>query len=347
MLGVALLAVALLALTLCRDDRSNPAITIGAFNFPESAILSNIYGGALRDSGFAVKFRTNLGSREIVGPALQDGSIDVYLGYAATDLEFWNDNAGQATSDVVETLSRLNDVLQPRSLLALDPAQAVNQNTFAVMQATADRLRITKLSDLTPLASQLTLGGPPECPTRPFCAKGLETRYGIRFKSFTALDAGGPLTKAALRNGDIDVALLFTSDATGFVLLEDDRQLQNADAVVPVVRPEKVDDRARSVMNDVSAKLTTESLSELNQRFTATGGRYRRRGEELAPRERLRQGVAACVARSAVVRAPSSASSSGGGRAGRGGRQLLGIPVLVLGVLLVMGVSSRATCRSG
>ncbi len=269
--GVLLLAVALLAFAFCRDGRST-AITIGAFNFPESAILSNIYGGALRNSGFDVKFRTNLGSRETVGPALQNGDIDAYLGYAATDLEFWNDSAGRATPDAAETLSRLNDVLQPKALLALDPARAVNQNTFAVTQATADRLGITKLSELGPLASQLTLGGPPECPTRPFCAMGLETTYGIRFKSFTALDAGGPLTKAALRNGDIDVALLFTSDATGFVLLEDDKQLQNADAVVPVIRPDKVDDRARSVMNDVSAKLTTESLSKLNERFTATGG---------------------------------------------------------------------------
>ena len=81
--GVALLAVALLALTLCRDHRSTPEIVIGAFNFPESAILSNIYGGALRDSGYSVTFRTNLGSREVVGPALEDGDIDVYLGYAA------------------------------------------------------------------------------------------------------------------------------------------------------------------------------------------------------------------------------------------------------------------------
>ncbi len=271
-LGVALLAVALLALALCRDDRSTPGITIGAFNFPESAILSNIYGGALRDSGFAVRFRTNLGSREIVGPALQHGDIDAYLGYAATDLEFWNNNAGQATPDAGETVSRLNEVLLPKGLLALDPAQAVGQNAFAVTQATADRLRVAKLSDLAPLAAQLTLGGPPECPTRPFCALGLEAKYGIRFKEFRALDAGGPLTKAALGDGDIDVALLFTSDAEGFVLLEDDKQLQNADAVVPLIRPEKVDDRARMVMNAVSAKLTTEALSELNERFHVTGG---------------------------------------------------------------------------
>ena len=108
---------------MCRDGGSTIGITLGAFNFPESAILSNIYGGALRESGLSVKFRTNLGSREVVGPALQDGDIDAYLGYAATDLEFWNDNAGQATPDAAETVSRLNLVLQPKGLLALDPRE--------------------------------------------------------------------------------------------------------------------------------------------------------------------------------------------------------------------------------
>jgi osmoprotectant transport system substrate-binding protein len=164
------------------------------------------------------------------------------------------------------TPHRLDTVLAPKGLMALTPALAVDQNTFAVTQATADRLRIRRLSDVTPVAGQLTLGGPPECPTRPFCAKGLEDKYGIRFKAFKALDAGGPLTKTALRNGDIDVGLLFTSDAKGFVLLEDDRKLQNADAVLPVIKTDKVNDEARTVMNNVSAKLTTEALSDLNER---------------------------------------------------------------------------------
>ena len=116
------------------------------------------------------------------------------------------------------------------------------------------------------MAPQLTLGGPPECPTRPFCAKGLEDKYGIKFKAFKALDAGGPLTKTALKNGDIDVGLLFTSDAKGFVLLEDDKKLQNADAVVPIVKSDKVNESARTVMNNVSAKLTSDALSDLNDR---------------------------------------------------------------------------------
>ena len=241
-------------------------VTIGAFNFSESAILSHIYAGALRNDGYTANVRANLGSREIVAPALERGEIDLYIGYAATELEFYNSGAGEATADARETTEKLRSRIQPKGLTALQPSSAVDQNAFAVTQATADRLRVRRLSDLAAAAGELTLGGPPECPVRPFCAKGLEDTYGIRFKEFRALDAGGPLTKNALRNGDIDVALLFSSDARGFVVLEDDKGLQNADNVVPVIRTAKVDEGARSVLDRVSAALTTEELSDLNDR---------------------------------------------------------------------------------
>ncbi len=275
-LAVALVAVALVA-GACGDDeddadsgsapaQSKGTVTFGAFNFPESAILAHIYAGALRDDGFTSTVRENLGSREVVAPALERGDIDAYLGYAATDLEFYNGDAGQATPDAAETVGKLNAVVQAQGLLALEPSPAVDQNAFGVTQATADRYNLTKISDLAAVAGELRLGGPPECPTRPFCAKGLEDRYGVTFKEFRALDAGGPLTKTALRNGDIEVGLLFTSDAKGFILLDDDKGLQNADAVVPIVKADKVLEAARAVMDDVSAKLTSADLSDLNER---------------------------------------------------------------------------------
>jgi osmoprotectant transport system substrate-binding protein len=267
--------------TACGDDEEEPTVgpgqagtgtqargtlTIGAFNFTESAILSHIYAGALRNDGWTVNLRPNLGNREIVAPALERGEIDLYIGYAATELEHYNSGANEATADPRQTTERLRSRIQSKGLTALDPSSAVDQNAFGVTQATADRLRVRRLSELAPVAGQLTLGGPPECPTRPFCARGLEDRYGIRFRDFRALDAGGPLTKNALRNGDIDVGLLLSSDARGFVLLEDDRGLQNADNVVPVIRSDRVNEEARSVLNRVSAALTTEELSVLNDR---------------------------------------------------------------------------------
>jgi osmoprotectant transport system substrate-binding protein len=124
------------------------------------------------------------------------------------------------------------------------------------------------------LASTFILGGPPECPQRPFCALGLKETYGIEFKEVKALDPGGPLTVAAVESGEVQVGLLFTSDpniaAKDFVLLEDDKQLQNADNVIPVIRQEILDAAPRldETINDWMAKLTQEELIGLNQAVT-------------------------------------------------------------------------------
>jgi osmoprotectant transport system substrate-binding protein len=141
-----------------------------------------------------------------------------------------------------------------------------------VTKATADRLKLAKLSDLAPVGNQLVLGGPAECPNREFCALGLKTKYGITFKDFKALDTGGPLTVQALVGGQIDVGLLFTSDATiavrGFVLLDDDKQLQLSDNIAPVVRNDyltKAGDDFKKIINSIAPKLTTAELTGMNK----------------------------------------------------------------------------------
>jgi osmoprotectant transport system substrate-binding protein len=124
------------------------------------------------------------------------------------------------------------------------------------------------------ISSSLVLGGPPECPERPFCLLGLEETYGLEFKEFVPLDAGGPLTVEALTSGQIDVGLLFTSDpaiaVNGFVLLEDDEQLQLADNLIPVVRQEVLDANAgiADALNDVMAALSQAELTKLNAAVT-------------------------------------------------------------------------------
>jgi osmoprotectant transport system substrate-binding protein len=270
----AVFAVALVAAA-CGGTSNTPAttskgtVTVGSFNFSESAILGHIYGGALKAKGWTVKYRDNLGNREVVEPALERGDIDLYPGYAATELEFINKGKGEATPDAGATVSKLNTYLDPKSLKALNASTAVDQNAFAVSK-NGKWTSLKKTSDLASVASQMTLGGPPECPTRPFCQAGLEKVYGIHFKAFKALDAGGPLTKAALDKGDIDVGLIFSSDsafATGkYVQLEDDKHLQNADAVVPLVRTKTVNSDANSVLNDVSSKLNTDDLIQMNKK---------------------------------------------------------------------------------
>jgi osmoprotectant transport system substrate-binding protein len=129
----------------------------------------------------------------------------------------------------------------------------------------------------TTIAGTLVLGGPPECPQRPFCAKGLTDTYGISFKEFKPLDAGGPITVEAVKGGDVDVGLLFTSDpaiaANGFVLLEDDKHLQLADNLVPVVRQEVLDASPgmADLLNGIMARLSQAELTNLNKSVTVDG----------------------------------------------------------------------------
>ncbi len=127
------------------------------------------------------------------------------------------------------------------------------------------------------IASQLTLGGPPECPQRPFCAVGLKDTYGLEFKLFLPLDAGGPLSLSAVNSGLVDVGLLFTSDPSiqtnNLVLLDDDKHLQKADNLVPVVRKDLLAKAPGlgDLINPFMAKLTQDQLTELNKQVTVDG----------------------------------------------------------------------------
>ena len=140
-----------------------------------------------------------------------------------------------------------------------------------VTRRTAERLNVRTLSEMGQAAPELTFGGPPECSTRPYCLAGLERVYGLRFKEVVPLDAGGPLTRQALREGGVDVALMFTSDPAigreGFVELADDRRLQPADNVTPLVRTEvlaRAGPGLAQVVDSVSGRLTTDELRALN-----------------------------------------------------------------------------------
>jgi osmoprotectant transport system substrate-binding protein len=243
-------------------------ITVAGFNFPESSILAELYGQALAHDGYTVNYKLLLGTREVVAPAIKSGQIDLYPGYAATDLEYYNNGAGEATGDATATTAKLNSHLQSIGLEALTPSAAVDQNAFAVTKETKAKYGLTTLSDLAPVGGQLVLGAGPECPTRPFCEPGLQSTYGIHFKAFKALDTDGPLTRAAFKNGTIQVGLVFSSDADlnqlGLVVLQDDKHLENADNVVPIIRQAVATAEVTSVLNKVDAGLTTADLVTMN-----------------------------------------------------------------------------------
>ncbi len=273
--GPALLALALV--TSACGGQPGPSgsadkgtIAVASFDSSESLTLANIYAQALQAQGYKTPFKRNLGQRDVVEPALERGEIDLYPGYAASELEFVNKGKREASPDPQATVAKLRTYLEPQKIKVLEPALAVNENAFAVTQKTANKNNLTKLSDLVPVAKQLTLGGPPDCPTQPGCAKGLKEKYGIEFKAFKPFDGrGSPLLKTALERGDVDVALIWSTDAAiavkSFVVLNDDKHLQNADNVVPLIRASAANDEVVKLLNRISAKLTTEGLIDLNR----------------------------------------------------------------------------------
>ncbi len=246
------------------------AIVVASFNFPESELLAQIYGQALEAGGFPVAWALGIGPRELVEPALEKGLVGLVPEYQGSTLAFL-EGAQAATSDVQETHDGLANVLALRGVSVLDPAPAQDENGIVVTRGTAQRLGLNTISDLAPVASQLVFGGPPECPSRPLCLPGLKERYGLVFKGFVAVDPNRPLAGEALATGQVDVALLFTTDqeivARDLVVLQDDRGLQPADNVTPMIRSEilrRFGGGLSKVLNEVSAKLTTSELASLN-----------------------------------------------------------------------------------
>jgi osmoprotectant transport system substrate-binding protein len=172
------------------------------------------------------------------------------------------------------THKQLQSLLSERGLRALEFAPAENKNEVVVTNDTATQYNLHTISDLAPVAEELVFGGPPECRIRPLCLVGLESVYGMRFQSFQPLDASGPLTVAALNGGEVDVALMFTTDAAiganGLVVLDDDRRLQPAENIVPVVSDALVLRHGAALaqaLNSVSERLSPQTLTALNRQI--------------------------------------------------------------------------------
>ncbi|MGK5169624.1 glycine betaine ABC transporter substrate-binding protein [Geodermatophilus sp. CPCC 205761] len=201
-------------------EQGSGTVAVGGANFTESTVLANVYAGVLTAAGFDASVR-EVGNRELYLPALISGSdIQVFPEYLSTATEFLNrqvngpDAEPVASGDVQATVSALQPLAEQVGLVFGQPSEAADQNAFAVTQALADELGVSTLSELADACGDgsLVLGGPAECPDRPFCQSGLEETYGLQFAEFSALDAGGPLTKAALQQGEVSIGLVFSSD---------------------------------------------------------------------------------------------------------------------------------------
>jgi osmoprotectant transport system substrate-binding protein len=282
-LGLAL--VLALVAAACGDDEDSggdddggaapegPQVSIGAQDFGESAILAEIYAGALAAEGIDVEVVELGGNRDLLFSSLENGDVNLAPEYAASELEFLNEGAGEATGDIGETMDLLEPRLEELELVALEPSDAVDTNAFVVTQETAEDLGLESLSDLAENGQDLTLGAPQDCEENQFCIPGLQRAYDLDLSAnFVPLDPG--LIATSLEEGEIDVGTLFSTDGRiadeGWVLLEDDQQMLAADNVFPVASQELVDaygEDLTGVLDQVSGELTTEDLIELNKRF--------------------------------------------------------------------------------
>ncbi|TXS76488.1 MULTISPECIES: ABC transporter substrate-binding protein [unclassified Streptomyces] len=241
-------------------------LTIGTANFTENQILGYLYAGVLSAGGIRTKVRPNLGSREIVVPALEGGDIDLLPEYQGSLLLYLDQKATDTEAGAMQ--NTLTTVL-PAGLEVLPYAAAEDRDSFAVTRETADKYGLKSLADLRRANGKLVLGAAAEMKKRVVGAVGLKDRYGVEFKEFKSLDSSGPLVKGALKKGDIDVANVFTTDVdvieNGWVVLTDPLNLIPSQHIVPLIASRKADAKVRKALASLGNVLTAEELTGLNR----------------------------------------------------------------------------------
>ncbi|MBL0799856.1 ABC transporter substrate-binding protein [Streptomyces albidoflavus] len=263
-------------------------LTVGSAGFTESDLLAQMYALLLRRAGYETELIT-VANRELYEPALESGRVDVVPEYAATFADWLNakENGPDAepvgSPDLAPTMKALRRLAAPRGLTVLDPGKAVDQNAFAVTRAFAAEHSLRTLSDLGASGVPVRLAAGDECVSRPYCQPGLEKTYGIDVTAVDPKGVGTTQAKRAVQSGQDQMVLTTTTDATldafGLVLLEDDKKLQNADAVVPVVNRTRAGSRrVARALDALAPVLTTADLAGLNRQVDS----WRRLPEDVA-----------------------------------------------------------------
>jgi len=257
--------------------QSNPAnnkvtVTIGSKNFTEEFILGNIYAQALKAAGYNVKTQLNLGSEQIALKALKSGQIDAYPEYTGTALtSFFNVKTADIPTDSTKAYDETKAEFTKQGITALPPTPFTDSNAVAVTPATAKKLSLKNISDLSAKAGTLTLAGTPECRQREDCLLGLQQTYGLKFKSFTPVDPS--LRHEVLQKGQADASIVFTTDgqikANKEVVLGDDKNIFPPYNITLLVNDKVLQkagpDFAKTVAL-VQKGMTTPVMQELNSR---------------------------------------------------------------------------------
>jgi osmoprotectant transport system substrate-binding protein len=254
---------------------SDPTVKLGSDGFYEAKLMAEIYGQALEAHGYKVdRTAIGIGARKVSAPALESGQFDLKPEYIGSGLAFYA--AGKQTGDPKNNQTELQAALKPKAITVLDYSPAADQNAFVVRKETADQFKLTKMSDLTPVASQLKFGVATDCQTNPVCGAALKSAYGIDVANATKLAACDTPMAQALLGKTIDVGELCSTQpdiaVNGWVVLQDDKATQPAENIAPLVRDDllaKLADKAgfQKILNDVSAKMDTATLTDLNKQI--------------------------------------------------------------------------------
>lgn len=272
--AVALTAALGLSLAACgsnpvaNSSGSGSAIVVGSASFGESEVLAEIYAGALNARGIKATTHLNIGQREAYIGALKDGSISLFPEYSGNLLTFFKPKASQTTPEAVG--AALKTAL-PSTLEVLTPSAAEDKDSLNVTAATASKYSLKTIGDLKRVPG-LKLAANSEFKTRSYGIPGLASIYGITGIAFRAIeDGGGPATLKALTSGQVDVADIYSTTssivANHLVTLQDPQHLIAAQNVIPLIRKDKNTAKITEVLNEVSAKLTTAGLLQLNAQF--------------------------------------------------------------------------------
>ena len=252
------------------------SIAVGSADFPESKIIAEIYAQALEVNGFTVRRQFGIGSRETYIPAVKDHSIDLIPEYTGNLLQYFDKNTKATDPDAVELA--LYRAL-PGDLSILTPSPANDQDTVAVTDETAKKWNLKTIGDLAAHSAEVKFGAPSEFISRAEGLPGLKANYGLDVApaNFIAIsDGGGPATVRALVDGTVTAADIFSTSPAipqnKLVVLEDPKNNFLAANVVPLVASQKLSDQLKTVLDAVSAKLTTEALIEMNTETSGNGG---------------------------------------------------------------------------
>jgi osmoprotectant transport system substrate-binding protein len=195
---------------------------------------------------------------------MEEGSVTLFPEYTGGLLAFYNaDSTAHSSDDVYAALQQA----LPADLKVLDYSPAQDQDSVTVTKETADKYQLESIGDLAAVAGDMTLGGSSEWQTRADGPEGMKKLYGVTFKDYKVLDPGGPLSVKGLQTGLVQATDIFTTDpaieANGFVVLKDPKNLFLAQNIVPLIAASAATPTVTDTLNAVSAKLTTEGLTQM------------------------------------------------------------------------------------